>query len=155
MNGKKLFLPLVWLCVLGVLALPMIACSGPERETEQEVGNTEVETETETDAAGNVEDVEKETESDVVDADVDLDDAGITAKVKTKYAADDAVKAIHVNVDTKDGVVTLSGHAPDQAAKDKAEQLAKETEGVTQVVNNLEIGDPDDDQETEGTGSGQ
>lgn len=149
MNGKKLFLPLVWLCVLGVLTLPMIACSGQERETEQEVGNTEVETETETDAAGNVEEVETETESDRVDADVDLDDAGITAKVKTRLGADEAVSALDINVDTKDGVVTLTGNVADQAAKDKAEELARATEGVSQVVNNLTVGES-----TEGNESG-
>lgn len=149
MNGKKLFLPLVWLCVLGVLTLPMIACSGPERETEQEVGNTEVETETETDAAGNVEEVETETEGDRVDADVDLDDAGTTAKVKTKFAADEAVSALNINVDTQDGVVTLNGNVADQAAKDKAEELARATEGVSQVVNNLTIGEDKDDEGNE------
>ena len=45
-------------------------------------------------------------------------DAGITTAVKVRLAADDTVKAYQINVDTKNGVVTLSGAVETRAAKD-------------------------------------
>jgi len=66
-------------------------------------------------------------------------DAGITGKVKSKLAADDTVKAYQIDVDTKDKVVTLSGNVDTQAAKDQAVVLARGTEGVADVVDNITV----------------
>ena len=66
-------------------------------------------------------------------------DAGITGKVKSKLAADDTVKAYQIDVDTKDKVVTLSGSVDSQAAKDQAVALARGTEGVADVVDNITV----------------
>ena len=66
-------------------------------------------------------------------------DAGITTKVKSKLAADDTVKAYQIDVDTKDKVVTLSGNVDNQAAKDQAVALARATEGVADVVDNITV----------------
>lgn len=66
-------------------------------------------------------------------------DAGITTKVKSKLAADDTVKAYQVDVDTKEKVVTLSGNVETAAAKDRAAELARQTTGVVDVVNNLMV----------------
>jgi hyperosmotically inducible protein len=66
-------------------------------------------------------------------------DAGITTSVKAKMAADDTVKAYQINVDTKEGVVTLTGEVPSQAAKEMAVQLARSTDGVVSVVDNLTV----------------
>jgi hyperosmotically inducible protein len=66
-------------------------------------------------------------------------DAGITGKVKSKLAADDTVKAYQIDVDTKDKVVTLSGNVDNQAAKDQAVALARGTEGVADVVDNITV----------------
>ena len=66
-------------------------------------------------------------------------DAGITGKVKSKLAADDTVKAYQIDVDTKDKVVTLSGSVDSQAAKDRAVALARGTEGVADVVDNITV----------------
>jgi hyperosmotically inducible protein len=68
-----------------------------------------------------------------------VDDAAISAKVKTKLAADPETSAMKVGVTTVRGVVTLSGVVPTEGEKSKAEQVARGTEGVTQVVNNLTI----------------
>ena len=67
-------------------------------------------------------------------------DVGITAKVKSKFAADSTVKAYQINVDTKDKVVTLSGTVDSAAAKEQAAELARATTGVVDVVNNLTVG---------------
>lgn len=67
------------------------------------------------------------------------DDAGLTSKVKSKLAADSDTSALHINVDTNNSVVTLSGTASSEKEKSRAEQLAKNTEGVTRVVNNIKV----------------
>lgn len=68
-----------------------------------------------------------------------LTDGALTAKIKSKMALDDTVKALSIDVDTDDGVVTLSGSVNSPAEKAKAVQLAKETTGVTSVVDRLVI----------------
>jgi len=68
-------------------------------------------------------------------------DAGITSSVKSKLAADDTVKAYQVDVDTRDHVVTLSGTVDSAVAKERATILARETNGVRTVVNNIRIDD--------------
>ena len=73
-----------------------------------------------------------------------MSDAGITSKIKSKFVADPDVKALDVSVETEEGVVYLTGRVKTQANKDKAEQLARDTSGVRQVVNNIQVGDRTD-----------
>ena len=67
-------------------------------------------------------------------------DAAITSAVKSKLLADTAVAGLKIDVDTSGGVVTLSGRAGTQAESDRAASLARDTTGVSRVVNNLTIG---------------
>jgi osmotically-inducible protein OsmY len=69
-----------------------------------------------------------------------LEDAWVTTKIQSKYFMDDVVKGRRVNVTTQNGVVTLSGQVHSQAEKQRAEALARETEGVARVQNRLVIG---------------
>ena len=69
-------------------------------------------------------------------------DPGITTAVKTKFAADDVVKAHQINVDTKDRIVTLSGSVDTGNARERAVQLARATDGVASVVDNLIVTPP-------------
>jgi hyperosmotically inducible periplasmic protein len=69
-----------------------------------------------------------------------LTDAGLTAAVKSKLALDTAVSALAIDVDTRDGVVTLTGRVPTAAAKTKALSLARETSGVKSVTDQLKVG---------------
>ncbi|MEO8020687.1 BON domain-containing protein [Polaromonas sp.] len=68
-----------------------------------------------------------------------IDDMTITAKVSGNLAQDPDLSAIKINVDTKDGVVTLNGPAPTAAAKDKATAIAKGVQGVSSVNNQLMV----------------
>jgi hyperosmotically inducible periplasmic protein len=68
-----------------------------------------------------------------------LNDGAVTAKIKSKMALDDTVKALSIDVDTDNGVVTLSGSVTSQAEKAKAVQLAKDTDGVSSVVDRLVV----------------
>ena len=66
-------------------------------------------------------------------------DAGITTAVKSKLAADDTVKAYKVDVDTRNKVVTLSGMVETAAQRDQAVTIARNTEGVADVIDQLRI----------------
>lgn len=66
-------------------------------------------------------------------------DAAITGKVKTKFLADPDVKGLAIDVDTKDGVVTLNGSADKAGNVDKAVSIAKGTDGVKSVENKLTV----------------
>ena len=66
-------------------------------------------------------------------------DPGITTAVKSKLAADDTVKAYKIDVDTKDHVVTLTGTVDNSAAKERAVTLARSTDGVNNVIDNLTV----------------
>lgn len=68
-----------------------------------------------------------------------LTEGSLTAKIKAKMALDDTVKALSIDVDTNGGVVTLSGSVNSEAERAKALQLARETAGVTSVVDRLAI----------------
>jgi osmotically-inducible protein OsmY len=71
-----------------------------------------------------------------------VDDAAITTKIQAKYFLDRDVKAGGMDVTTKDGVVMLEGTVATRAAKDRALELARETEGVVQVVDRLQVRAP-------------
>lgn len=66
-------------------------------------------------------------------------DAGITTNVKSRLAADDTVKAYQVDVDTRNGVVTLTGNVDNPAAKGMAVQLARDTDGVRDVIDQITV----------------
>ena len=66
-------------------------------------------------------------------------DAGITTAVKSKLAADDTVKAYRIDVDTKSRVVTLNGKVDNALARTRAVELAKATDGVVDVVDNMTV----------------
>jgi hyperosmotically inducible protein len=70
-----------------------------------------------------------------------LNDGSLTAKIKAKMALDDSVNAREINVDTVDGVVTVSGRVRSEASRNRALQLARETEGVRKVVDRVTVGD--------------
>ena len=71
-----------------------------------------------------------------------VDDAGITAAVKTALAADPALSALKIDVDTSNGVVKLTGPAPDAQARDRAGVLAAAPKGVRSVDNLLTVEPP-------------
>jgi hyperosmotically inducible protein len=71
-----------------------------------------------------------------------VDDASITAAVKSKLVADKAANLTRVDVDTNNGRVSLNGVVDTAAQKAKAEQFAWETKGVKGVVNNLQVSKP-------------
>ena len=68
-----------------------------------------------------------------------LTDAGITTRVNAQLAADPALSAIKIDVDTSNGRVRLSGTAPDDQARDRATTMASAVTGVVSVDNQLKV----------------
>ena len=73
-------------------------------------------------------------------AEAALSDGAITAKIKSKMALDDTVKAMDISVHTSGHVVTLTGTVRSLAERERAVQLARETADVTRVVDHLTVG---------------
>lgn len=68
-----------------------------------------------------------------------VDDAAVTAKVKAKLVADKETSAIKIAVETHGGVVTLTGVVPSELEKSRAGEIARRTEGVRQIVNQITV----------------
>ncbi len=66
-----------------------------------------------------------------------VDDKVITTRVKAKLIEDKTTGGLAINVDTLNGTVALSGFAKSEAEKAQAGQIARSTEGVKDVRNNL------------------
>ena len=105
---------LVHLALVGLLAIIGVACTPAERhdagEAAQSVGAT---------------------------AEALAEDGTVTAAVKAKLLAEPAVSGMRIDVDTRESVVTLSGQVANAAAKQRAVELARGTEGVTRVEDKL------------------
>jgi hyperosmotically inducible protein len=71
-----------------------------------------------------------------------VSDAWITTKIKTKLAADPQLNPFNIDVDTVHGIVTLSGRVANPAARDGVEKLARDTQGVKSVRNELQVKRP-------------
>lgn len=68
-----------------------------------------------------------------------VDDAGITAAVKAKFAEDKTVAATAISVETLKGTVQLSGFAKSQSEKDRAEAITRNVKGVAAVRNSIVV----------------
>jgi hyperosmotically inducible protein len=112
--------------VLSAVALVALgACSPSDREQARTDTNRATQT------------ARTETSKAVAGAEKALDDATLTTKVKTALLADSQVKGTQINVDSNNGIVTLSGSVATKSEKMRAEQLAQNVDGVKAVTNNL------------------
>jgi len=68
-----------------------------------------------------------------------VNDAWIHTKITTKLIGDKDTPARKINIDVVDGIVTLRGEVTSTTAKDEADRVAKDTEGVRQVRNLLKV----------------
>ncbi len=68
-----------------------------------------------------------------------VDDASITALVKTTLLYHRSTSALKTTVDTKEGVVTLGGKAKTAAEKDLAGKFARDVNGVQKIINNITV----------------
>ena len=68
-----------------------------------------------------------------------LDDAWVHTKIVAKLIGDTQTPERKINVDVVDGAVTLRGQVDTAEAKSEAERVAKETDGVKKVTNQLKV----------------
>ena len=71
-----------------------------------------------------------------------IDDSVITSKIKTKLATDDFLKSFQIGVESRKGIVQLSGFVDSQSTIDKAGKIASSVEGVKSVKNDLIVSVP-------------
>ena len=77
--------------------------------------------------------------SEVEEAGANLSNVWITTKIEAQYFADDAVKGRRIDVSTNNGVVTLAGQVQSEAEKERAMNIARQTEGVRRVEDRLRV----------------
>lgn len=68
-----------------------------------------------------------------------FDDAWISAMIESKLAVDPEVPSRKIDIDVREGVVTLSGTVESEAARTEAEDLALSVDGVRRVVNEIVV----------------
>lgn len=68
-----------------------------------------------------------------------VDNAALTGKVKAALASDAGLKTLTLNVDSNDGVVTITGDVPSQQMSDTVNSVTRSVEGVRSVQNNLTV----------------
>ena len=85
----------------------------------------------------------RETTQDVKDAAKKtgnaISDSWITLKIHSQFIPEDALSDSDIDVDTKSGVVTLNGTVASEAGRTKAIAIAKATDGVNAVTDNLKV----------------
>jgi osmotically-inducible protein OsmY len=69
-----------------------------------------------------------------------VDDAALTARVKSRLLASDNTSGLQIDVDTKGSVVTLSGKVGSDTERELAGLIAANTPGVSSVNNELDAG---------------
>lgn len=78
----------------------------------------------------------------VLAAPKNVSDDYISDSIRQKLAADTVVKGGAIEVEVKDGAVTLKGKVQEPRQRSKAEKIAKKVGGVKSVVNNIQIEHP-------------
>lgn len=128
------------------LVLLVSGCDrGPEERTAGEAMDESAATErTETEQLGDTLQRDADQAGDTMEQRADqagqaIEDATITAEIKTRFLADDTLKGLEINVDTEQGVVTLSGSVQSETAKDRATQIAQSVDDVVNVNNQLTV----------------
>jgi hyperosmotically inducible protein len=122
------------LCALSAAVLALSACNRNDGTTVGQKLDTAV-AKTEQGAA----DASKSVKDATANVAQSVNDATITAAVNADLAKDPDLSALRINVDTRDGRVTLNGTAPSDDAKQRAERLALAEKGVVAVDNKLTV----------------
>jgi hypothetical protein len=72
-------------------------------------------------------------------ATLEVTDSAVTAAVKTNLIRDPSLSALKIDVETRDGVVSLNGITYDEEGRARAERIARANKGVVQVNNFLSV----------------
>ena len=137
MNARRTHMAALSVIAAGTL---LVACEKRTTVTDTPAGSTTTTTVSPSQAASNAMTATGKAVERAADKTADaVGDAAITGKVKTALIGDPDVKALVIDVDTKNGVVTLSGSADTPAHSEKATTVAQGVEGVKSVENHLTV----------------
>jgi osmotically-inducible protein OsmY len=81
----------------------------------------------------------RKTKDAVTDAPEKIDETWITSKIAAQINADDALEDVDVDVKVDSNVVTISGPVPSTALRDRVLRIARDTKGVSRVVDRMTI----------------
>ncbi len=112
------------LCSAVALTVAVTACHRPASQADAE--------QTASDAAARV-------KAESAKARDQLADVWLSTKVHSKFVADRDINGANISVSSHDGVVTLRGRVLNEPMRDLAVAIARNTVGVTQVVNQLSV----------------
>lgn len=122
------------LIVAGIAAAFGVGVAGCDNTAENRAADAPTRTASTANATtDNTRDATQATRNAGDDAAQAVSDTWITTKVKSVLLADSEAKGLDIEVDTKDGVVTLEGELTSQAAVDHVKALARDVEGVKRV----------------------
>lgn len=128
------------IAIVAAAALATLAACGAEedpRTAGQQLDDAVATAKVETQAAGDrIAQEAREARAEIGET---VTDARITAAVNASLASDAELSALRIDVDTEAGHVVLDGEAPSPAAKARAEQLARDIDGVLGVDNRLTV----------------
>ena len=130
MNGKHKVLAIIPAIALG------IACAIPALALDTR-SNPPVSASTSMNQAG--EDTQGAVQNAYVGMVTALRDTAITAEIKAAFVSEMDIRSFDIHVTTTAGVVTLDGHVPNSDMAARVEAIAKNTEGVRDVANNLRV----------------
>jgi osmotically-inducible protein OsmY len=136
MSILRFLLAVVLLVVIGAFVLGYF--SGPGRETLRLPGRAET-SDTVDRARDSAARIGETAGVAATKVESSIGEAALTTKIKAKMALDDTVKARSIDVTTRGTTVTLSGIVQSKEEHDRAMALARETEGVTDVIDDLKM----------------
>jgi hyperosmotically inducible protein len=127
--------------VLAVLAMASIALPAREAAAPQGAGDTikKGATKTKDGVVKGAKVVGTKTKDGVSKTGEVMTDGWITSRVSARFVNEDTLKDSNINVDTNNHIVTLKGTVLTSAGRARAGAVARRTEGVRRVVNNLTV----------------
>jgi len=125
------------LLTISAAAAAMLAVAACNKRDDQSAGQTV--DKGVASAKGEMKDAKEATKDAAANVGAAVTDAMITTKINAALVADAQLKALKINVDTKDGKVVLTGVAPDAGSRDRATTMAKAVDGVVDVDNRLTV----------------
>jgi len=125
-------------CLLAASSLALIALAGCDKPAPAETAGKKIDQAM--DKMGKkVEQTAERAKVQTAKAEQAMDDTAITAKVKAGILTEPGLKVLKIDVDTKDGLVTLTGSADSAQDVQRATQIASNVQGVKSVDNRLAV----------------
>jgi len=125
----------LYIALASAFALGLAAC---DRNTSAEKVGRDIDRAADK-AEKKIDQAKEATSQKLSEAGKSVEDAALTAKVKSALIAEPGLKALAIDVDTSGGVITLNGTANSDESRDKAVQVAQNVQGVKLVRNNLVV----------------